>query len=61
VAARDYDRAIELYSAATLLDPSCDSLFAHRSRAKLGRHLYVDALHDAEKVCTTFIAPPQLC
>jgi hypothetical protein len=58
MAASDYDQAIELYSAAMSLDALCDSLFAHRSRAKLGRQLYVDALHDAEKVCTTFISPP---
>ncbi|OAX42738.1 hypothetical protein K503DRAFT_853745 [Rhizopogon vinicolor AM-OR11-026] len=49
-AASDHEGAIELYSAAIALDASCDSLFAHRGKANLGRHLYLEALADAEQV-----------
>ena len=51
VAASDYDEAIKLYSSAIGLDSSPDfSLFAHRSKANLGRNLCAEALADAEKV-----------
>ncbi|KAG0698960.1 hypothetical protein DFH29DRAFT_1081516 [Suillus ampliporus] len=46
----DFERAIELYSAGIELDPSCQSLFARRSKANLERQLYVEALYDAERV-----------
>ncbi|KAG2346485.1 hypothetical protein BDR05DRAFT_786028 [Suillus weaverae] len=42
--------AVELYTTGIGLDSSCESLFAHRSKANLERNLYADALEDAEKV-----------
>ncbi|KAG2346363.1 hypothetical protein BDR05DRAFT_780036 [Suillus weaverae] len=42
--------AFELYSAAIGLDSSSHLLFANRSKAKLERNLYAEALHDADKV-----------
>ncbi|KAG0698731.1 hypothetical protein DFH29DRAFT_1071033 [Suillus ampliporus] len=50
MAAGNYEKAIELYSAGIGLDSSCHSLFAHRSKANLERTLYAEALHDADKV-----------
>ncbi|KAG2151516.1 hypothetical protein DEU56DRAFT_908357 [Suillus clintonianus] len=50
VAADIYEMAFDLYSAAIELDSSSHFLFAHRGKAKLGRKLYAEALHDAEKV-----------
>ncbi|KAG2053381.1 WD40 repeat-like protein [Suillus hirtellus] len=37
-------------SASFGLDSSYDSFFAHRSKGRLGRNLYVEALSDADKV-----------
>jgi len=48
--ASDYDRAIDLYSAAINLNPASDAVFANRSKAKLGKMLWMDALLDAQKV-----------
>ncbi|KAG1786305.1 quinon protein alcohol dehydrogenase-like superfamily [Suillus plorans] len=50
LAADDYDRAIELYSAAIDLDLATDTIFANRSKARSGKLLWDDALLDAEKV-----------
>ncbi|KAG0707124.1 hypothetical protein DFH29DRAFT_1076603 [Suillus ampliporus] len=50
LAASDYDRAIVLYSAAINLDAASDTIFASRSKAKLGKMLWEEALVDAEKV-----------
>ncbi|KAG2349975.1 hypothetical protein BDR05DRAFT_955819 [Suillus weaverae] len=50
IAVRNYEMAIGLYSAALVLDPSCESLLVLRSKAYIGRNLYVKALQDAEKV-----------
>ncbi|KAG1854595.1 hypothetical protein F4604DRAFT_1932654 [Suillus subluteus] len=50
LAAGDYDRAIELYSAAIDLDFATETVFANRSKAKSGKMLWDDALLDAEKV-----------
>ncbi|KAJ8595030.1 hypothetical protein M405DRAFT_871979 [Rhizopogon salebrosus TDB-379] len=47
---KDYDRAIELYSAVIDLDPLSDTIFASRCTAKLGKMLWEDALVDAQKV-----------
>jgi hypothetical protein len=52
ITVNNYEMAVELYSAAIGLDSSSYLLFANRSKAKLGRNLYVEALHDADKVCT---------
>ncbi|KAG1817516.1 uncharacterized protein BJ212DRAFT_1269921 [Suillus subaureus] len=49
-AEKDYDRAIELYSAAIELDSATDTIFANRSKARLLKMLWEDALLDAEKV-----------
>ncbi|KAG2347912.1 hypothetical protein BDR05DRAFT_592119 [Suillus weaverae] len=48
--ASEYDRAIDLYSAAIVLDSVSDTVFANRSKAKLGKMLWEDALLDAQKV-----------
>jgi tetratricopeptide (TPR) repeat protein len=48
--ASDYDRAIDLYSAAINLNPASDAVFANRSKATLGKMLWMEALLDAQKV-----------
>jgi hypothetical protein len=50
LAARDYDTAIELYSAAITLNSASSTFFANRSKAKLGKMLWMEALLDAQKV-----------
>jgi hypothetical protein len=50
LAASEYDRAIDLYSAVIDLNSASDVVFAKRSEAKLGKMLWKDALLDAEKV-----------
>jgi tetratricopeptide (TPR) repeat protein len=50
LAARNYDMAIELYSAAIDLDSASDTIFAKRSKAKLDKKLWEEALFDAQKV-----------
>jgi len=45
-----YDRAIELYSVAIDLDPTADTIFASRCKAKMRKMLWEQALDDAEKV-----------
>ncbi|KAG2337645.1 TPR-like protein, partial [Suillus weaverae] len=50
LAASKYDRAIDLYSAAIDLDSASDIAFANRSKAKLGKMLWEEALLDAQKV-----------
>jgi tetratricopeptide (TPR) repeat protein len=50
LAASEYDRAIDLYSAAIDLDSASDVIFANRSKARLGKMLWDDAFHDAQKV-----------
>jgi hypothetical protein len=50
LAAGNYDRAVELYSAAIDLDFATDTVFANRSKARSGKMLWNDALLDAEKV-----------
>ncbi|KAG1787973.1 uncharacterized protein HD556DRAFT_1448301 [Suillus plorans] len=49
-AASDYDRAIALYSAVIELNSASDAVFANRSKAKLAKMLWEDALLDAQKV-----------
>jgi stress-induced-phosphoprotein 1 len=51
-AAKDYDKAIQLFSAAIALDPSNHVLFSNRSAAKAGKKLWTGALEDAEQVVT---------
>ncbi|KAG2363718.1 hypothetical protein BDR07DRAFT_1403379, partial [Suillus spraguei] len=50
LAAGNYDRAIELYSAVINLDLATDTIFANRSKARSGKMLWDDALIDAKKV-----------
>ncbi|KAG2354047.1 hypothetical protein BDR07DRAFT_638530 [Suillus spraguei] len=50
LSAKDYHRAIELYSAVINLDCTSDVAFTNRSEAKLGKELWEDALRDAQKV-----------
>jgi hypothetical protein len=50
VAASDYDRAIDLYSAVINLNFASDIIFANRSKAKSEKMLWEDILLDAQKV-----------
>ncbi|KAG2750667.1 hypothetical protein P692DRAFT_201903342 [Suillus brevipes Sb2] len=50
LAASDYDRAINLYSAAITLNSASSTVFANRSKARLGKMLWMEALLDAQKV-----------
>ena len=52
--AKDYDKAIELFTQALELDPNNFVLFSNRSAAKAGKRQYAAALEDAEQVriCT---------
>ncbi|EGO01556.1 hypothetical protein SERLA73DRAFT_131911, partial [Serpula lacrymans var. lacrymans S7.3] len=43
-AAKDYDKAIELFSKAIALDPQNHVLFSNRSAAKAGKKQYDAAL-----------------
>ncbi|KAG2150247.1 WD40-repeat-containing domain protein [Suillus bovinus] len=50
LAASDYDRAIDLYSTAISLASTSVIFFVNRSKAKLGKTLWEDALLDAQTV-----------
>ncbi|KAG2143535.1 uncharacterized protein EDB93DRAFT_1251951 [Suillus bovinus] len=50
LAANDYDRAIDLYSVVIDLYSASDTVFANRSKGKLEKMLWEDALLDAQKV-----------
>jgi hypothetical protein len=50
LAASDYDRAIDLCSMVIDLTSPSDAVFANRSKAKLGKRLWIEALFDAQKV-----------
>ncbi|KAG2345923.1 hypothetical protein BDR05DRAFT_960217 [Suillus weaverae] len=50
LAVSDYDSAIDLYSAAINSNSASDAIFANRTRAKLGKMLWMEALLDAQKV-----------
>ncbi|KAH9918139.1 activator of Hsp70 and Hsp90 chaperone [Fomitopsis serialis] len=47
--AKDYDKAIDLFSQAIALDPNNFVLFSNRSAAKAGKRQYSAALVDAEQ------------
>lgn len=47
--AKDYDKAIELFTAAIALDPTNHVLFSNRSAAKAGKKQWATALEDAEQ------------
>ena len=50
-AAKDYDKAIALFSDAIKLDPSNHVLYSNRSAAHAGNREWEAALEDAEAVC----------
>ena len=50
-AAKDYDKAIQLFTQAIEIDPSNHVLYSNRSAAYAGKHQYTEALQDAESVC----------
>ncbi|KAG2128510.1 uncharacterized protein EDB93DRAFT_1268284 [Suillus bovinus] len=50
LAVSDYDTAIDLYSAVINLHSASDTVFANRSKAKLSKMLWTEALLDAQKV-----------
>lgn len=49
-AAGNYDSAINLYSAVINVNSASDAVFANRSRARLRKMLWTEALLDAQKV-----------
>lgn len=61
-AIKDYDRAVELYSAAIDLGSATDAIFASRCDAKLGKTEWEDVVVDAQKVrwCLWFRSPSSL-
>ncbi|KAG2159050.1 chaperone [Suillus bovinus] len=48
-AGKDYNKAIELFTAAIAIDPSNHVLFSNRSAAKAGKKQWAEALVDAEQ------------
>lgn len=63
--AKDYDRAIDLFSKAIDLDKNNSNnfvLYSNRSAAKAGKRDWDGALADAEQVCAPFrsMRPRQL-
>lgn len=48
--AKDYDKAIELFTQAIAIDPKNHVLWSNRSAAKAGKKQWDDALADAEEV-----------
>ncbi|KAG1719417.1 hypothetical protein EDB19DRAFT_1918942 [Suillus lakei] len=48
--ASNYDWAIDLYSVVINLNSASDAVFANRSKAKLGKRLWMEALFDSQKV-----------
>jgi len=49
-AAKDYDKAIDLFSQAIAVDAKNHVLFSNRSAAKAGKKDWTGALADAEQV-----------
>ncbi|KAF8900012.1 chaperone [Mucidula mucida] len=48
-AAKDYDKAIDLFSQAIAIDPKNHVLYSNRSAAKAGKKQWAEALADAEQ------------
>lgn len=48
--AKEYDKAMDLFSQAIQLDPTNHVLYSNRSAAKAGKKLWDAALEDAEEV-----------
>jgi tetratricopeptide (TPR) repeat protein len=51
-AARDYNKAIDLFSQAIAVDPKNHVLWSNRSAAKAGKKDWSGALADADEVCS---------
>jgi tetratricopeptide (TPR) repeat protein len=51
-AAKDYDKAIDLFSQAIAIDPKNHVLYSNRSAAHAGKREWDDALKDADQVRT---------
>ena len=49
-AARDWDKAIDLFSQAIAIDPKNHVLWSNRSAAKAGKKDWAGALSDADEV-----------
>ena len=47
--AKDYDKAIDLFTQAIAIDPTNHVLFSNRSAAHAGKKDYAAALEDAEQ------------
>ena len=57
----DYDEAISQYSVALALDPvTQQGLFIKRIKGYMARSLWLDALNDANKVCSFVLRRPVL-
>lgn len=52
--AKEYDKAIELFTQAIALDPNNHVLYSNRSAAKAGKKDWNAALEDAEQVSYLF-------
>ncbi len=48
--AKEYDKAIDLFSQAIAIDPKNHVLYSNRSAAKAGKKQWAEALADAEQV-----------
>lgn len=57
--AKDYDKAIDLFTEALKLDPQNFVLYSNRSAAKAGKRDWTAALADAEEVRTSFLYSPR--
>lgn len=57
-AAKDYDRAIALFSQAIKLDPANHVLWSNRSAAYAGKRQWDSALEDAEAVRISLVIYP---
>lgn len=49
--AKDYNKAIELFTQALAIDSNNFVLYSNRSAAHAGKREYAAALEDAEQVC----------
>lgn len=54
-AAKDYDKAIDLFTQAIALDPNNHVLYSNRSAAKAGKKDWGAALEDADQVSLVYL------
>ena len=59
--ARDYDKAIDLFTEALKLDPQNFVLYSNRSAAKAGKRDWTAALADAEEVNSIAVLASLAC